>query len=157
MVLLENKINRHYNFGMFNRVMTHSVTAALGYYYFVRIVQRPPVQAVQTKHSLTVEHEHIKKMNMVGNMIYFAVAVCCMVSFVYFKLIKKKTWENVSVRNGLLLAKAAMLVSGTTGPFAYFCLCWQFYCFALIVNHRRDSRPGATFPIQIFFIYFTMQ
>lgn len=93
---------------------------------------------------------------MVGNMIYFAVAVCCMVSFVYFKIYKKKSWENVSVRNGLLLAKAAMLVTGTTGPLAYFCLCWQFYCFALIVNHRRDSRPGGTFPIQIFFIFFTM-
>ena len=94
---------------------------------------------------------------MVGNCVYVAVAVCCLVSFAYFKLIKKKSWENVSVRNGLLLTKAAMLVSGTTGPFVYFFLCLQFYSFALIVNHRRDSKPGATFPIQIFFIFFTMQ
>ena len=88
---------------------------------------------------------------MVGYCIYMAVAVCCMVSFFYFKIIKKKSWENVSVRNGLLIVKAAMLVSGPTGPFVYFCLCLQFYSFALIVNHRRDSKPGATFPIQIFF------
>ena len=96
-------------------------------------------------------------MAMVGYYIYFAVAVCCMVSFFYFKIVKKKSWENVSVRNGLLIVKAAMLVTGNTGPFVYFCLCLQFYSFALIVNHRRDSKPGGTFPIQIFFIYFTMQ
>lgn len=94
---------------------------------------------------------------MVGNLVYAAVVFCCAVSFAYFKLLKKKSWENVSVRNGLMLAKAAMLVSGPTGPFVYFCLCLQFYSFALIVNHRRDSKPGATFPIQIFFIFFTMQ
>jgi hypothetical protein len=94
---------------------------------------------------------------MVGNCVYVAVVVCCLVSFAYFKLVKKKSWENVSVRNGLILTKAAMLVSGTTGPYVYFFLCLQFYSFALIVNHRRDSKPGATFPIQIFFIFFTMQ
>lgn len=60
---------------------------------------------------------------MVGNLVYAAVLFCCAVSFAYFKLIKKKSWENVSVRNGLILAKAAMLVSGPTGPFVYFCLC----------------------------------
>jgi len=38
MVLLENKINKHYNFGMFNRIMTHSLTAALGNYYYIKIV-----------------------------------------------------------------------------------------------------------------------
>lgn len=157
MLLLENKINRHYNFGMFNKVMTHSLTAALGYYYYLRIALRPPSQLVPTKHSIALEKEHTEQMAMVGYCIYIAVAVCCMVSFFYFKIIKKKSWENVSVRNGLLIAKAAMLVTGTPGPFVYFCLCLQFYSFALIVNHRRDSKPGATFPIQIFFIYFTMQ
>lgn len=94
---------------------------------------------------------------MIANCIYAAVVFCCIVSFVFFKFIKKKTWESISVRNGLLIAKAAMLVSGRTGPFMYFCLCMQFYNFALVVNHRRDSKPGATFPIQIMFIFFTMQ
>ena len=70
-----------------------------------------------------MEHEHIEKMAMVGNCIYAAVIFCCMVSFVYFKIIKRKSWENVSVRNGLLIVKAAMLVTGNTGPFTYFCLC----------------------------------
>lgn len=41
MVFLENKINRHYNFGMFNRLMTHSITAALLYYYWIAETQQP--------------------------------------------------------------------------------------------------------------------
>ena len=32
----------------------------------------------------------------------------------------------------------------------------QIYNFALMVNHRNDSQPGATLPIQVFFAYFTM-
>ena len=32
----------------------------------------------------------------------------------------------------------------------------QIYNFALIINKRRDSIPGATFPIQVFFAYITM-
>jgi hypothetical protein len=50
MVLLENKINRHYNFGMFNRILTHSVTAALAYYYYVMLVQKPATSLNPTKH-----------------------------------------------------------------------------------------------------------
>jgi len=96
---------------------------------------------------LTIEHEHMEKLAMIGNCVYAAIGLSLIVSVFYFKLIKRKSWENVSVRNGLLIAKAAMLVNGTTGPFVYFCLCLQFYSFALIVNHRRDSKPGATFPI----------
>lgn len=157
MVILENKINRHHNFGLFNKLMTHSITVALFYYYFVMETQRPVTKNIQTDHSIALEAEYGQKLAMVGNCIYALVVFCCMVSFLYFKLIKKKTWENISVRNGLLIAKAAMLVTGRTGPLVYFCLITQFYNFSLIVNHRRDSKPGATFPIQVFFIYFTMQ
>lgn len=46
MVLLENKINRHYNFGLFNKIMTHSVTAALAYYYFIAETKKPKPQSV---------------------------------------------------------------------------------------------------------------
>ena len=59
----------------------------------------------------------------------------------------EKSWDNVSVRCGTLLIKAAMLVCGDIGPFAYFCMLLQVYNFALIVNKRRDSQPGASFPI----------
>jgi len=59
MVLLENKISRHYNFGMFNRILSHSLTAALGYYYYVRVVQKPETGIVQTKHTIALEQEYI--------------------------------------------------------------------------------------------------
>ena len=157
MIILENKINRHHNFGLFNKLMTHSITFALFYYYFVLYTQQPKILASQTEHSLALEAEYGQKLKMVGNCIYAAIIFCCMVSFLYFKMIKNKTWENISVRNGLLIAKAAMLVTGTSGPLVYFCLIMQLYNFSLICNHRRDSKPGATFPIQIFFVYFTMQ
>ena len=49
-----------------------------------------------------------------------------------------------------------MLVSGKLGPLIYFCMLLQIYNFALIINKRRDSIPGATFPIQVFFVYITM-
>lgn len=33
----------------------------------------------------------------------------------------------------------------------------EFYNFSLIINHRNDSLPGATFPIQMFTVVFIMQ
>ena len=57
-MLLENKISRHYNFGMFNRVMTHSLTVALAYYYYLRIHLRPPIPETPNKHTIALEKEH---------------------------------------------------------------------------------------------------
>jgi hypothetical protein len=61
------------------------------------------------------------------------------------------------VRAGCFLVKAAMLVSGQNGPITYFCFLLQFYNFSLIINHRKDSQPGATFPLQMFGCVFIMQ
>jgi len=77
------------------------------------------------------------------------------ICFFYTKRIQKKTWENCSVRNGIYLAKAAMLVSGKTGPLLYLCLITQVYYFSIIINHRSDSKPGATFLLHCFFTFFT--
>jgi hypothetical protein len=157
MVFLENKINRHYNFGLFNKMMTHALTAALGWFYYVQHFKLPQKAIKQTPTSLAAEKEYGDELAMIGTCIYACVILCCIVSFVFFRMIKKKSWENISVRNGLLIAKAAMLVSNRVGPLLYFCLVMQFYNFSLVINHRRDSRPGASFPIQIFFSFFTMQ
>lgn len=84
---------------------------------------------------------------VLGNLTYLAVACCLVATTIYAKFIQKKSWDNVSVRCGCILLKAAMLVSGEIGPIAYFCMLLQVYNFALIINRRRDSRPGATFAI----------
>lgn len=68
----------------------------------------------------------------------------------------KKSWEHQSVLIGIYLVKAAMLVSGRNGPLLYTCLLTQIYCFANVINHRCDSKPGATFLIHMLFVYFTM-
>lgn len=49
-----------------------------------------------------------------------------------------------------------MLVAGEIGPVAYFCMLLQVYNFALIINRRRDSRPGASFAIQVLFTFLSM-
>ena len=92
----------------------------------------------------------------IGNMIYLTVIGSMIACTVMVKFIEGRTWDNVSVRCGLLLSKAAMLVMGRFGPLTYFCMILQIYNFALIVNKRRDSNPGVTLPIQIFFALFTM-
>ena len=79
-----------------------------------------------------------------------------LVTTVHIKYMEGRTWDNVSVRCGLLLVKAAMLVVGIFGPTIYFCLMLQIYNFALIINRRRDSQPGVTLALQVFFAYFTM-
>ena len=55
-------------------------------------------------------------------MIYISVAGCCIATTFYNKYMLKKSWDNVSVRCGCLLIKAAMLASGDIGPFAFFCM-----------------------------------
>jgi hypothetical protein len=57
----------------------------------------------------------------------------------------------------MFILKAAIVVAGKTGPMVYFCLLLQLYCFAEIIFHRYDSRPGATFSLQMLYVFFTMQ
>ena len=96
-------------------------------------------------------------MALIGNCTYLAIAACCIVSIVYFTVMLGKSWDNSSVRCGFFLAKAGILTAGNVGPMLYFCMLLQVYNIALIINHRRDSIPGKSFPIQVFLAYFTMQ
>lgn len=90
-------------------------------------------------------------------MLYFATICACIVSFLNYKVYLGKTWEYVSVLTGIYLCKAAMLVTVQGGPLLYACLLGQIYSFANIINHRCESKPGATFPIHCVFVFFTMQ
>ena len=90
-------------------------------------------------------------------MIYFCVGACLVMTTVHVKFMQGKTWDSVSVRCGLHLAKAAMMIGGKMGPMVYFCMILQIYNFALIVNKRRDDNPGQTLVIQIFYAFCTMQ
>jgi len=78
------------------------------------------------------------------------------VTTVHVKFTLGRTWDNVSVRCGLLLVKACMLLGGVCGTVVYFCFVLQIYNFALIVNKRRDNKPGQTLALQVFFSFFTM-
>lgn len=93
---------------------------------------------------------------MIGVLIYFAVISNLAITAFNVVIVQGKTWDNVSVRCGFHLAKAAMLVCGNNGPLVYFCMLLQIYNFALIVNKRRDSKPGQTLHLQVLFAFFTM-
>ena len=96
-------------------------------------------------------------MYILTNVSYLIVIACCLGTTIYYKVILGKSWDNVSVRCGFFIAKAAMLTMRNHGPLLYFCMLLQFYNIALIINHRRDSIPGKSFPVQCFLAFFTMQ
>ena len=157
MIFLENKISRHYLLGQFHKLMTHSLTVLLMINYLLEYFRKPIPPHTIDKEFLARQLEHSEFMALIGNATYLAIIVCCIVSTVYFKFTLGKTWDNASVRCGFFIAKAAILVTGYLGPIVYFCMLLQWYNIALVINHRRDSIPGKSFPIQVFLAFFTMQ
>ena len=158
-VFLENKIARHYSFGIFYKLMAHGLTAMLIVYTCIvsrNKIMLPEAGTVLNQDQTALKNERDQLAAAIGNLIYLSVIGSMIACTVMVKFVEGRTWDNVSVRCGLLLAKAAMLVAGKLGPITYFCMVLQIYNFALIINKRRDSQPGATFPLQIFFAYFTM-
>lgn len=105
---------------------------------------------------LAADKDYSEFVALVGNLIYLSIIMCCLLTILRVKFLQQKSWDNVSVRAGCFAIKAAMLVSGQNGPLIYFCLLLQIYNFSLIINHRKDSQPGATFPIQMFGAVFIM-
>merc|ERR1719198_2407205 len=89
-----------------------------------------------------------------GTFIYLAVFANCVIATLA-AFARNISWEKLSIRCGLFLVKASMLVSGKIGPAIYFCLTLQLYHFSRILNRRFDSRPGATFTLQMLFCFFT--
>ena len=149
---LENKIYRHYYFGLLQKLMAHSLTAALIVYTGLLVHNRTN----KWEHP-DLKQESVELASMLGFLIYAGAGASMLVTTVWVKFWQGKTWDNVAVRCGLILAKVAMLIDPTSGPLIYFCLVLQIYNFALIVNKRYDSKPGVTLPIQIMFAVLTMQ
>ena len=67
--------------------------------------------------------------------IYATVFVAISTSLIV-KLKGEKGWENNSVRCGMYILKAAMIVAGTKGTVIYCCLVIQLYYFALLLDNR---------------------
>lgn len=86
------------------------------------------------------------------------MAVLANIAFAVIKaVVFGNSKEKLSIETGMFILKAAIVVAGKTGPMVYFCLLLQLYCFAGIIARRFDSRPGATFSLQMLFMFFTMQ
>ena len=152
--MLENKITRHYCLGPSHKFMTHALTALVGLnhlYDFLGASEKTDILVKQP-----VEDTHGYKVQMFTNISFLVVFACCLGTTIYQKVVLGKTWDNVSVRCGFFLAKATMLTIPGHGSLLYFCMLLQWYNIALIINHRRDSIPGKSFPVQCFLAFFTM-
>ena len=89
-----------------------------------------------------------------GTIIYVAVFANCVLAFLK-KPFLGTTWEKLSICIGLFTLKACTLVTNKIGPAVYFCMLLQLYHFSRILNRRFESRPGASFTLQMLFCYFT--
>jgi hypothetical protein len=154
--MIENKLNRHHNFGQLHALMSHGLSGMVAFYNYTLMFKRPSFSS--SVHSITSNaaiSEYQDELQMVGFATYLSTITAICISMIVFKGMQGKTWENISVRNGIYIAKAAMLVSGCSGPLLYTCLITQLYYFSIILNHRKDSRPGGTFVLHVFFTFFT--
>ena len=140
-----------------HKLMVHSLTAMLMISYLVDYFFAPELQEeYNAEHDARLE-KHALTMALLGYATYLMIIAFCIFSTIYVRFKLEKTWDNVSIRCGFFLVKGAMLATENVGPMLYFCMLLQWYNIALIINHRRDSIPGKSFPIQIFMAYFTMQ
>ena len=158
--MLENKITRHYVLGSIHKWTAHALTVIVGINYLYDFLGSSQIQSESTQTlrlEETEEYKHGYRMYMLTNASYLVVVAFCIGTTLYYKGVEGKTWDNVSVRCGFFIAKAAMLTMRNHGPLLYFCMLLQWYNIALIMNHRRDSIPGKSFPVQCFLAYFTMQ
>lgn len=65
-------------------------------------------------------NEYAEELQMIGFGVYFVSLGACFVALIVFKFYQGKTWENVSVRCGIYLIKAAIMVTGPlSGPLVY--------------------------------------
>lgn len=89
-----------------------------------------------------------------GIVIYAAVFVAISTSL-FVKVTREEGWEKNSVRCGMYVLKAAMIVAGTKGAAIYCCLLVQLYYFALLIDKRSEF--NRSFTSMCFFMQWTMQ
>jgi len=85
--------------------------------------------------------------SVIGFTIYAAVAICIAITVVNVRFMQGKSWDNVSVRSGLLFAKCCMLLGGKCGPMVYVLYVLQTYAFSELLMKRRDDKPGQSLPL----------
>lgn len=111
-VFLENKIARHYNLGYLHRLLAHGLTGMLVANYWLTYVARPVFPSQMTPKLLAQEKEYAEFLALIGNLIYLCVIGFSMATIFHVKMVQGKSWDNVSVRVGFFVVKAAMLVGG---------------------------------------------
>lgn len=63
MVLVENKINRHYNFGHLQSLLSHSLTLLVGSYHYLQYFCPPPPRGKrESQEQLAKEEEQLYKL-----------------------------------------------------------------------------------------------
>lgn len=151
-VFTESKITRLYKFGKVHAFLSHCLTAMVSAYFWFKFYYKPEDQP----NYKVLEKEYLQTLQELGLLIYQATFAIILISFLNYKLYLNKSWEYQSVLIGIYLTKAAMLVAVQGGPLLYACMLAQYYAFANIINHRCDSKPGATFAIHCLFVWYMM-
>jgi uncharacterized membrane protein (DUF485 family) len=122
MLPLELFISHKNELGLLHMLQGVGLTAALFLYQFDAAKDpfegRDP-DSVKLNKKIDAMAEHQNHLAAVGTNIYLAIFICLV-----FTLLTsfRSTWETTSIQVGLILLKAAMLVSGKQGGFVYFCM-----------------------------------
>jgi hypothetical protein len=84
--MIENKINRHHNFGQLHALMSHGLTAMVGFYNYTLIFKQPVVSnSVHSINSTAAISEYKEELQMIGYGIYLSTIAAIIVSMVVFK------------------------------------------------------------------------
>ena len=125
MYFLENKIARHYSFGKLFKTKAHLLTTANIIYQVIvtnnnlQLETHGPPTTAECK---AQREQRDSLASYVGFATFFAAFACIAVAIVRTRFMQGKSWDNVSVRCGLFLVKACMLIGGNLTVFVYFCL-----------------------------------
>ena len=90
-------MNRLYRLGRVHVMITNCLTAMVGVYFYVLVWQKPP-KVTDTK-SITAEvrateQDYAESLRAMGLLTYACIIIACGVSFVNYKVMLKKSWEN---------------------------------------------------------------
>jgi len=86
------------------------------------------------------------------------MCVVIVVTFVWVKCKKQRSWEYLSVLTAIYLVKGGMLIGQASGPAFYTCLFINLYCVSLIVkgNVNKQGEQENLF-LTMFYIYWLIE
>lgn len=86
--MLENKINRHHNFGQLHAGMSHGLTGMVAFYNWVMLFHKPDGQAKNSiKTIAATQQEYVEELQMLGYTTYGCTVAALAVSCFVFKLL----------------------------------------------------------------------